>query len=253
MSYTSPSPDDRQPTARKPRCDGWTTERQVDFLVDLAEHGSVGRAAAAVGLSPSSAYRLRSRDAAGAFGKGWEAAMAMAYYHFRDVALERIDNGVYQAHFYRGEMVGTKATYSDRLLIAMLNHLKPAATAGVPDRAADPALAFGAAIDAYAVALDTGTAPVAPAAPPAGPTAASDDDDGDDIDPVRVAAAQDRLARGLDPYETRIPGRVYAPRPDAAWLAWYPDGMMPVELAFQSEADLRRVGLVNYEKYMASA
>ena len=43
------------------RHDGWTLERQVDFLEALAATGSVPRAAVAVGMSASGACRARGR------------------------------------------------------------------------------------------------------------------------------------------------------------------------------------------------
>jgi len=47
----------------KIRRDGWTVERQLGFLAKLAETNSVARAAASVGMSRESAYRLRGRGA----------------------------------------------------------------------------------------------------------------------------------------------------------------------------------------------
>ena len=255
--------------ARATRHDGWTVARQFDFLADLGENGSVTRAAAAVGMSPSSIYRLLGREPDGAFAAGFHAATAMAYARLRDLAFERIENGTVQTHFYKGQLAGTKLVFSDRLLLGMLNHLRPAPadartaggrTAGASPAAApgDPADAYAAAIDAYAVALETGAEPVAPAvAAPAAPAAvvapaAADILDAPDAEPspgegpyhdARVAAAQARLRGGLDPHPRRFPGRVYAPKPDADWLACYPDGLSAEELAAEDAFWLTRVGL----------
>lgn len=164
MSYTS----DEAPTSPAPRAtrsDGWTTERQFDFLEELAAHGNVEQAAAAADMSASSAYRLRARDAEGAFAIGWRAASAMAYYAMRELAIARVTRGVTQPITYRGEIIGTKVIFSDRLLIELLKHLQPVAGAPADDGARrplpDPAIAYAATIDAYSEALETGDESVA--------------------------------------------------------------------------------------------
>jgi len=66
----------RQPesrcTARKTRRDGWTATRQLGFLDALVGTRSVTRAAASVGMSRESAYRLRARDQGGLFAALWD-------------------------------------------------------------------------------------------------------------------------------------------------------------------------------------
>nr|WP_295662538.1 hypothetical protein [Polymorphobacter sp.] len=164
MSYTSDEAP--SPTPRATRSDGWTTERQFGFLEELAACGNVEQAAAAVDMSPSSAYRLRARDAAGPFAFGWRAASAMAYHAIRELAMARVTRGVTQPIMYRGAIIGTKVIYSDRLLIALLEHLQPVAGAPAADGARrpmpDPAIAYAAAIDAYSEALETGEDAVVP-------------------------------------------------------------------------------------------
>jgi hypothetical protein len=56
------------------RRDGWTPERQLAFLAALARTRSVTKAAASVGMSRESAYRLRARDEGGLFALAWERA-----------------------------------------------------------------------------------------------------------------------------------------------------------------------------------
>jgi hypothetical protein len=62
------------PIALRHRKDGWTPQRQRDFLLILIQTRSVTRAARAVGLSASSGYRLRRRPDAQAFSAAWNAA-----------------------------------------------------------------------------------------------------------------------------------------------------------------------------------
>lgn len=242
MSYT----DDETMAFRAPRHDGWTVARQLEFLEELGQHGNVARAAAAVGMSASSAYRLRGRAGGSAFAYGWRAALRLAYFQYRDIVRERVENGVPTPVFYKGEMTSSRLVFSDRLLIAMLNHLKP----DERDDAcplADPGAAFGAALDAFAVAVETGTEPVvpAPAAPPVEPSPGEGP-----VHAERVVAAQERLRRGLDPHVPRFADRIYAPRPDAFWLAVYPDGLTADDLAGEEAAELARVGLARDGSHM---
>lgn len=152
--------------ARQIRSDGWTIERQLDFIEVLARGGRIDAAAARVGMSVNSAYRLRARRGGEAFRFGWKAAQDMAYFKLRDIALERIETGVEAAIAYHGNAVGSRTVYSDKLLIALLNHLRPAPEAvdkaGLRRPAADPEDAYALALDAYADAIETGFDPIAP-------------------------------------------------------------------------------------------
>lgn len=55
----------------------WTPTRQRTFLRELMETGSIARAAAAAGMSRSSAHRLRQRLAGTPFDRSWEGALAV--------------------------------------------------------------------------------------------------------------------------------------------------------------------------------
>ncbi len=57
------------------RHDGWTPERQRNFIEALADLGSVRAAAHAINMTPEGAYLLRRHTEAGEFRKAWEAAM----------------------------------------------------------------------------------------------------------------------------------------------------------------------------------
>src|SRR5690242_3767597 len=54
-----PAAYDWVPVLRKPRRDGFTPQRQLEFIRTLADTGCVQTAAQAVGMSPKSCYRLR--------------------------------------------------------------------------------------------------------------------------------------------------------------------------------------------------
>jgi len=63
------------PVPTRTRRDGWTAQRQADFLGMLAETGSVMGACEAVGMSRKSAYQLRARSGAESFAAAWDAAL----------------------------------------------------------------------------------------------------------------------------------------------------------------------------------
>lgn len=80
MKPESPSPRRRvpafTPVPLRYRADGWTPMRQADFLGALAETWCVARAAAHVGKSRESAYRLRDKPGAESFAAAWDAILA---------------------------------------------------------------------------------------------------------------------------------------------------------------------------------
>ncbi|MBX9858014.1 MAG: hypothetical protein K2Y20_00300, partial [Sphingomonas sp.] len=47
------------PAPLRTRHDGWSAQRQRDFITALADSGCITLACRAVGVSPQSAYRLR--------------------------------------------------------------------------------------------------------------------------------------------------------------------------------------------------
>ena len=84
---------DTPPCSRAPKPggrDGWTAQRQLTFLAELARTGSVTRAARAAGMSRESAYRLRKRDPDGLFAAAWDRAL-MGHKAVNPAALRRPD------------------------------------------------------------------------------------------------------------------------------------------------------------------
>src|SRR3954470_4116929 len=84
-------PDFTPATTRKQRA-GWTAERQRRFIEHLSLNGHVGEAAALVGLSSSSAYRLANKAGAGSFARAWDAALRMAATRAVAIAWDRALN-----------------------------------------------------------------------------------------------------------------------------------------------------------------
>lgn len=148
------------PPTGEQRHDAFTTERQVAFLSLLAQHGNVRAACAAVGLSAQAVYLRKRRD--GAFAQGWEAALLLAREAVEQVLAERALNGVTETIWYRGEVVGQRRRFDNRLLLAHLARLDrrhELAEAGRAGRAQQAASRF----DEFLAALLDGSADAAEA------------------------------------------------------------------------------------------
>lgn len=107
------------------RHDGWTPDRQHDFITALAETGCVTEAAAAVKMTARSAYRLRARADANIFRQAWDIALDYAIRNLTDVAMSRAINGVARPVFYKGEQVGERRYYNERLTQFLLRYRDP--------------------------------------------------------------------------------------------------------------------------------
>jgi hypothetical protein len=107
------------------RHDGWTDERQREFIEALADTGSVAAACKAVNMSTVGAYQLRRQPGAGSFRTAWETALALGVQRIEDVAMERALNGVELPVYSYGKLVGTRTSYNDRLLMFMLRNRAP--------------------------------------------------------------------------------------------------------------------------------
>jgi hypothetical protein len=103
------------------RHDGWSPELKSRFLAALAEKGNVRAAAARCGRSAQSAYLQRRRDPW--FARGWAGALIHAHEHSVQVLADRALDGVEEPVFYRGELVGTRRRYDNRLLLAHIARL----------------------------------------------------------------------------------------------------------------------------------
>ena len=116
---------DFAPVPRKYRHDGWTPERQRAFIEALADTGSVKHAARRINMSPEGAYYLRRQPGADGFRKAWSAALDFGVQSLVDIAIERAKEGVPVPVFYKGEQVGERRRYNDRLLMFILKHHMP--------------------------------------------------------------------------------------------------------------------------------
>src|SRR5687768_6149438 len=82
-------PLDFDPVALRHRHDGWTPERQREYVEALADTGFASAAAARVGMSVQSANRLRRRADGRSFDLACRAAKRHGAHHVLDCAFER--------------------------------------------------------------------------------------------------------------------------------------------------------------------
>lgn len=128
------------PVLKKRRKDGWSPDKQRAFIEALADCGSVATAAQQVGMSESSAYRLRRSPGAEAFDRAWSAAIDAASKKLLDAAFERALVGSDEPVFDReGRRVGRRLRQSDRLLMFLLRAYGPDCFRDAAARRADPA------------------------------------------------------------------------------------------------------------------
>lgn len=110
------------------RHDGWTPLRQTTFLRALRETGCVRSACDRVGLSSTSAYRVRRRIPD--FRAAWDAALAYRLPALERAAYERAVEGWLEPIVYKGEVVAHRRRYSDAMLRLLLQRedARPAPT-----------------------------------------------------------------------------------------------------------------------------
>jgi hypothetical protein len=113
------------PVPVRDRSDGWTAARQVAFVEALSQSGCVTEAARAVGMSVRTAYRLRQHVGAMTFRMAWDAAIDFAIKRLADVALSRAINGVARPVFHKGEQVGERRYFDERLTQFLLRTRDP--------------------------------------------------------------------------------------------------------------------------------
>ncbi|EZP55506.1 hypothetical protein [Sphingomonas sp. RIT328] len=104
------------------RIDGWSIATQRQFIQALADSGCVSHACAAVGVARNTAYAMRQRESYSLFALAWDVAIQMGRKRLLDIAMERAIAGQEVAVWHRGEQVGTRTVYNDRLLTFLLAH-----------------------------------------------------------------------------------------------------------------------------------
>lgn len=114
-----------EPVVLRFRHDGWTVERQAEFIQALAECGCVTEACQRIGKSIHGAYALRARPEAWSFRAAWDAALAHAIQRLSDAAFARALHGVSRPVYFQGEQVGERRHYDERLTTFLLRYRDP--------------------------------------------------------------------------------------------------------------------------------
>jgi hypothetical protein len=114
-------PKEQVPPAVVNLPDRWNPSKMAAFLRELASTHCVSAAAAAVGMSRQSAYKLRARLKGEPFDIAWEAAFQQGYDALHQAALERALFGTEVPVFFNGEQIGTRRQFDERLTCFLLS------------------------------------------------------------------------------------------------------------------------------------
>jgi hypothetical protein len=120
----APAPD-FDPVPVRSRFDGWTAERQRRFIQALCETGCVSQAAAEVGMTARSAYRLAARPDAQSFARAWAWALSVATPRLTALAFDYAIHGMSETVWKDGVCVYERRRPSEKLLMFLLSHLDP--------------------------------------------------------------------------------------------------------------------------------
>lgn len=121
----SPPPDFTAVPMARNRHDGWTVERQREFIRALAVVGSVDAAAKMVGMSRKSAYQLRNRPDAKSFARAWDIALSAGRARLFDYMMDRAINGVTTIRLKLGGAVEIGHGMDGQLVAAQLRAPDP--------------------------------------------------------------------------------------------------------------------------------
>ena len=114
-----------RPVPTRSRRDGWTAQRQIDFLGYLAETGSVTAACEMVGMSRKAAYQLRARRGAESFAAAWDGALGMPVRKVTtDDLMYLAIEGPIRLRFFRGRYVGSSQVPDDSALLRLCAKLE---------------------------------------------------------------------------------------------------------------------------------
>ena len=124
------------PVPLRSRSGGWTPRKQAMFLGLLAETRCVRRAAARVGMSRETAYRLRTKPGAASFAHAWDRAMGrVAAGVSRKVTPDELRaralGGLLKPLLYRGRYISTVEKTDITALLRLMARL---GRAGCVDR-----------------------------------------------------------------------------------------------------------------------
>ena len=114
-----------RPPPRRHRRDGFSADRQETFLEALRDTASFTDAARIVGISRTTAYNLYNSADAGAFRAAVDAALKGVDIVLETTALERAVNGQEEIVYHRGQRVGVRWKYDNKLLMFLMRARNP--------------------------------------------------------------------------------------------------------------------------------
>ena len=103
---------------RKAKPRDWTRAKEAKFLGALAETCNVTLSAELAGVSGTTVYRHRAKDAA--FRDGWDRALAQGFARLEIEMLERALRGSVRTIVHKDLSVETMVEYPDRIGLALL-------------------------------------------------------------------------------------------------------------------------------------
>ncbi len=113
------------PPPRRHRRDGFSAERQARFVEHYRDTGSLTDAARLTGISRSTAYNLINSPDGAAFRAAIEEAGRGIDTILEATAFERCINGQEEIVYHKGERVGVRWKYDNKLLMQMLRARNP--------------------------------------------------------------------------------------------------------------------------------
>lgn len=114
------------PVSTRHRIDGWSPEKQREYVEALADTGVARYAAARVGMTEQSANRLRRRADGRSFDLACRAAQQIGARNLVSIACTRAIEGTMRKRYWRGEEIGEERVYDNRLLVALITKVLPA-------------------------------------------------------------------------------------------------------------------------------
>jgi hypothetical protein len=121
IEHEARPPIDFTPVVRtKERSDGWTPQRQREFISMIAATGNIGTACKALGMSQRSLYNLRRMDGAESFRAAWDAALVRGTDAIRAKLIDHSLNGIPEPVYYAGAQVGERRRFNHRSMMWMV-------------------------------------------------------------------------------------------------------------------------------------
>jgi hypothetical protein len=113
------------PPPRRQRRDGFSADRQEEFLEAIRGGASGREAARRIGISPTTAYNLYNSADGAAFKAAWDEAARVTDIVLEDTAFDRAVNGQEEVVYHQGQRVGVRWKYDNKLLMQLLRARNP--------------------------------------------------------------------------------------------------------------------------------